>query len=49
MESVDEWQFNAFKLERASDGKPLSCLAFFLIKRMGLMSSFKLDESKLAR
>ncbi len=47
--SVDEWTFDAFQFEAASDGRPLSCLAFFLIKRMGLVTRFGLDEPKLAK
>ena len=47
--SVDEWQFDSFKLMTASAGRPLSCLAFFLFKRMKLMSTFRLNEAKFVR
>ena len=47
--SVNEWQYDAFKLEEASSGRPLSCLAFFLFKRSDLISKFNLNETKLAR
>ncbi len=46
---VDEWQFDSFNLEEASGGRPLSCLAFFLMKRMDLVEHFHLSETKLAR
>lgn len=46
---VDEWLFDAFKLSEASDGRPLSCLAFYLFKKMELVSKFRLEEAKLAK
>lgn len=46
---VDEWQYDAFNLASVSFGKPLSCLAFFLMKRMELIKKFDLNEVKLAR
>ena len=49
MGSIDEWFYDAFKLNVASHGRPLSSLAFFLFKRMGLISKFKLNEARLAR
>ena len=45
---VDDWQFDAFRLEAASGGRPLSCLAFFLMKRTELVERFHLEETKLA-
>ena len=46
---VEDWQFDAFQLEEASGGRPLSCLAFFIFKRTHLVSSFRLNETRLAR
>ena len=34
LSKVDNWQFDAFELDVASEGWPLSCLAFSLITRM---------------
>ena len=47
--AIDSWQYNSFKLEEVSGGRPLSCLAFFLMKKMDLIKRFHLDETKLAR
>jgi hypothetical protein len=33
---VDDWQFDSFALAEASEGRPLSTLAFFLMQRNGL-------------
>ena len=44
---VDDWQFDAFRLEEVSGGRPLSCLAFFLMKRTELVERFHLQEAKL--
>lgn len=46
--SANNWRFDAFALEEASNGRPLSMLAFFLLKRNGLVDSLKMDEHKLA-
>ena len=46
---VDEWQFDSFALERASGGRPLSLLAFLLVRRVDLVGRFGLDEPKLVR
>lgn len=46
---ADEWRFDAFKLDEVSNGRPLSCMAFYLIKRMGLIQAVNLNETKLAR
>ena len=47
--TVDDWQFDAFKLEAATHGHPLSTLAFFLFSRACLLSTFQIDGTKLAR
>jgi hypothetical protein len=46
---VDEWTYDIFQLSEATGGRPLSTLAFFLIKRMGVSRVMQLDEVKLAR
>ena len=46
---VDDWQFDSFALERATNGRPLSVLAFTLFKRFDINSRFGIDEVKLAR
>ncbi|GAX86004.1 hypothetical protein CEUSTIGMA_g13420.t1 [Chlamydomonas eustigma] len=46
---VDEWTYDIFQLSEATGGRPLSTLAFFLIRRMGLSRVMQLDEAKLAR
>ena len=49
LSKVDDWQFDSFELERATNGRPLSVLAFALIKNAGLSTVLNLDERKLAR
>ena len=49
LDLADNWQFDYFKLEEASGGRPLSCIAFFLMKRTQLVSMFRLNETRLAR
>ena len=49
LSSVDEWSYDAFRLEAASGGRPLSALSFALFKRSGIASCLQLNESKLAR
>ena len=46
---MDEWQFDSFALHDACDGRPLSCVAFFLLEKMGLVRKFFLNETRLAR
>ena len=47
--NVDSWQYDSFHLDDVSGGKPLSCMAFHLMKKMDLVKKFHLDETKLAR
>lgn len=49
LRGVDEWQFDAFKLDAVSQGRPLSCLAFHLMTRMDLVKMFHLDKDKMIR
>lgn len=46
---ADGWEFDSFALDEVTQGRPLSSLAFALFKRMDLVSTFDLDEKKLAR
>jgi hypothetical protein len=41
---VDEWQFDAFKLAAAADNRPLSVLAFYLLKRSGLVARVSAEQ-----
>ena len=36
LEKVDNWAFDAFELAEAADGRPLSVLGFFLLKRFNV-------------
>ena len=45
----NEWQLDSFELEGITNGRPLSCLAFHLFMKTGLVSHFSLNETKLAR
>ena len=49
LRAENEWQLDSFELEGLCNGRPLSCLAFHLFKRVGLVSHFRLNETKLAR
>ncbi|GAX78430.1 hypothetical protein CEUSTIGMA_g5871.t1 [Chlamydomonas eustigma] len=46
---VEGWQFDSFELDNVSSCMPLSMLGFYLFKKMRLLRSFHLDETKLAR
>jgi hypothetical protein len=48
-EADNEWTFDAFALEEATDGHPLSTLAYFLFSNSGLMHTFNINALKLAR
>ncbi|GFH09652.1 phosphodiesterase [Haematococcus lacustris] len=45
----DGWLFDAFQLAEVSQGRPLSTLAFALLRRMHLIAHFQLSEARLAR
>ncbi len=49
MSTVDDWTFDVFELAAVTNGRPLSTLAFALIKRSGISGRLHLDESRLAR
>ncbi|GAX76185.1 hypothetical protein CEUSTIGMA_g3629.t1 [Chlamydomonas eustigma] len=48
LSGVDNWAFNMFDLDELTGHRPLSTLAFALLKKGGIVSSLKLDEPKLA-
>jgi hypothetical protein len=47
LESSAGWQFDAFSLERSSNGLPLSTLGFYILIEEGLVRRFNLCEKKL--
>ena len=47
--AADDWHFDAFRLEQATQGHALSCLAFYLLQRTGLVRRFSLNPLLLAR
>lgn len=47
---IDSWEFDAWALADASDGRPLSCLAFVLVtQRCTAFSRLRLSEERFAR
>lgn len=49
LQSAHEWQFDAFALEKATSGHPLSTLAYFLFSKQGLIDHYQLRPTALAR
>jgi hypothetical protein len=49
LQSANEWQFDAFALEKATNGHPLSTLAYFLFSKQGLIDHYQLRPTALAR
>lgn len=45
----DEWTFDAFSLDKATQGRPLSTLAFYLMSREGLLKHYNLEPLLVAR
>lgn len=46
---VDDWQFDAFKLEEVTNGRPLSVLSYVLFKRSEVVDKWQLDDHKLVK
>ena len=46
---ISNWTFDSFRLAELTGGKPLSTLAFAVLKQSGIVSCLKLNEHKLAR
>jgi hypothetical protein len=49
LQSANEWQFDAFALSEATNGHPLSTLAYFLFSKQGLVDHYQLRPTALAR
>lgn len=49
LKGVEEWQYDSFALDSATSGRPLSCLAYFLLRQSNLIRKFHLNELKLVR
>lgn len=47
-DGYSSWSFDAFELERASCGHPLSAMGYFLLARTGLMSTWSIKPRKAA-
>ena len=47
--NLDDWAFDMFGFAEVSGGRPLSTMAFAVLRRAGLISCLGLDEHKLAR
>lgn len=47
--SGENWKYDMWELDAASSHRPLSLLAFHLLTKSGLVHSFNLNETKLAR
>ena len=43
-QSVDEWNFDVWRLQEASANTPLRCLAYELLNRYGLLHKFKVCD-----
>jgi hypothetical protein len=48
-EAESSWTFNSFALAEATQGHPLSTLAFYLFSRANLLTYFNINPIKLAR
>ncbi|UPQ97729.1 3'5'-cyclic nucleotide phosphodiesterase [Chloropicon primus] len=46
LETVDDWLFDAFKLEEVTGGHPLSVLACHLFKRLNMFETFEINETQ---
>jgi len=44
LETVDDWFFDAFELERVTGGHPVTTLSAYLFKRLNLLETFKIPE-----
>lgn len=46
---IEDWEYNAFSLSEASQGRPLSVLSFYLLKRCELFTKYQMEEHKLVK
>ncbi|PNW81070.1 hypothetical protein CHLRE_07g342350v5 [Chlamydomonas reinhardtii] len=49
LQRIDDWQFDAFKLNEVSGGRPLSLLSYALMKHNGLVDKFQMDDHRLVK
>ena len=49
LRTADNWEFDAFALAAATEGRPLSMLGFHLIASTGLLAELKLAPRPLAQ
>ncbi len=49
LSKVDDWQFDAFKLNEVSGGRPLSLLSYALLKRCEVADKFQMDDHRLVK
>ena len=49
LDSVDNWAFDVFELERESDGLPLQVLTWHIFNKHNLIEEFNLDHIKLVQ
>ncbi|XP_045604256.1 dual specificity calcium/calmodulin-dependent 3',5'-cyclic nucleotide phosphodiesterase 1A isoform X3 [Procambarus clarkii] len=47
LKRVDDWRFDVWKLQEASNNTPLRCLAYELLNRYGLLHKFKMPPATL--
>ncbi|XP_076069576.1 dual specificity calcium/calmodulin-dependent 3',5'-cyclic nucleotide phosphodiesterase 1A-like isoform X2 [Oratosquilla oratoria] len=47
LKGVDDWNFDVFLLQEASNNTPLRCLAYELLNRYGLLHKFKIPPATL--
>ena len=47
LDGVNEWDWNVFELEKASNGHPLQVIGLHLLSHWDLVQRFQLDEEKL--
>ncbi len=47
--AANSWEFDAFRLDEATNGHALSTLGYYLMSRFGLIKHFKLPEKALAQ
>lgn len=46
---LNEWSFNIFKIDEATDGRPIIFIAYAVFKNYALYESFKLEENVVRR
>ncbi|EKX50674.1 hypothetical protein GUITHDRAFT_66867 [Guillardia theta CCMP2712] len=49
LQTIHDWNFNPFKLNEVTGGKPVQVLALFLLKTHGCVDNFALDSARLVK